>query len=79
MQQVKRFVENFFSSVGSQSLDHAYMNYMRDMLMYAPTNKAIDENRTYLCWMFKDVTGAGLEQLAEIEYRFHGGPQIYPL
>ena len=77
LKRCKRFVENFFGTVGNQNLECAYMNYMRDILMYASTNKCIDQNRTYLYWIFMEVTGASLEELAEIEYKHHGGPDIY--
>lgn len=79
LQGCKRFVKNFFGSVGGQTLEHAYLNYMDDLLSYSPTNQAIRENTTYLCWVFKEVTGADLETLAALEYKHHGPPKIYPL
>lgn len=77
LQGCQRFVENFFGTVGNQTLEQAYWNYMNDILRYAPTNRCINQNRTYLCWVFKEVTGADLETLAAIEYRHHGGPDVY--
>ena len=79
LKRCKTFVENFFNTFGNQTLEQAYMNYMNDILMYAPTNKCIDQNRTYLCWIFMEVTGASLEELAEIEYKHHGPPKIHLL
>jgi len=64
----KRFVSNFFYTLSEdEPLEYSYANYLRDILLYSPTNKAINNNRTYLCWAFKDITHSSIEELAFIE------------
>jgi len=76
----KRFVENFFYTLPEKEpLEYSYANYLRDILMYSPTNKAINNNRTYLCWAFKDITHSSIEDLVKIEYTLGLGPVAKPL
>jgi len=79
LRRAKIFVENFFGTVGNQTLKQAYWNYLDDLLVYSPTNEAIRDNTTYLCFVFKDVTGGDMQTMAYIEYLHHGPPKIYPL
>ena len=79
IKRAKIFVENFFNSLGGQTLEQAYLNYLRDLEMYSFTNKAIRDNTTYLCYVFSKITHASIEELLKIEGMYRAPPKIIPL
>ncbi len=78
LKRAKRFVENFFYTLGNQSLEEAYLNYLMDLQLYSPTNKAIRENSTYLCFLFKEITHSSIEELVKIESKYKEPPTVIP-
>lgn len=71
LKKAKIFVENFFGTIGNQSPEIAYCNYLMDILLYSPTNKAIRENWTFLCYSFSKITQTPIHELMEIEMELH--------
>ncbi len=65
-----RFVENFFNTLRDESLEAAYLNYLRDLELYAPTNRTIRECSTYFCYIFSQITHSPIEELLRIESMF---------
>lgn len=71
LKKAKIFVENFFGTIGSQSPEIAYCNYLMDILLYSPTNRAIREKWTFLCYSFSKITQTPIHELMELEMEFH--------
>lgn len=71
LKRAKNFVTNFFSTLSPQSEEIAYANYLMDILLYSPTNQAIRENWTYLCYGFSRITQSPISELMELEREFH--------
>lgn len=67
----KNFVTNFFLSVAPHPLEVSYANYLMDLLLYSPTNKAIHDNWLYLCYGFSKITQTSIGDLMELERGFH--------
>lgn len=67
----KNFVTNFFLSVAPHPLEVSYANYLMDLLLYSPTNKAIQDNWLYLCHSFSKITQTSIWDLMELERGFH--------
>lgn len=53
----KRFLENFFYTCSAYPPEVNYLNYIRDLKQYAPTNRHIRENFIYLVGAFYEITG----------------------
>ena len=70
LRRARIFVENFFNTLHEESLESAYLNYLRDISRYTPTNKAIRNNSTYLCYIFSKITHSSIEELSKIESKY---------
>lgn len=51
------FLANFFTTCEDYSPEVNYLNYVRDLRMYSPTNRAIRENLLTLVRGFYEITG----------------------
>lgn len=79
MRRAKIFVENFFGTLGDEPLEFAYLNFLRDIQLHSPTNRAIRDNSTYLCYIFSKITHTNIEELVQIESKYKGPPLVIPL
>lgn len=50
------FLENFFLTYRGYPPEVNYLNYIRDLKLYSPTNRHIRENFIYLIQAFYEVT-----------------------
>lgn len=60
----RRFLENFFLSCGAYSPKVNYSNYVRDLNIYAATNRHIRDNLSSLITAFHDVTRDRSEEVS---------------
>lgn len=67
----KNFVTNFFLSVAPHPFEVSYANYLMDLLLYSPTNKAIRDNWLFLAYSFSKITQTSIQDLMELERGFH--------
>ena len=59
----KTFLKNFFLTCGPYPVEINYLNYLRDIFLYAPTNRAIKENATVLMQAFYEIAGVDGREL----------------
>lgn len=59
----KRFLENFFYACSAYPPEVNYLNYVRDLKLYAPTNRHIRENFICLVAAFHEITEVSEAQL----------------
>lgn len=53
----RRFLENFFSTCKTYPPEVNFLNYVRDLRLYSPSNKQMRENGVYLVQAFYEITG----------------------
>ncbi len=61
----RTFLENFFTTCSPFPVAANYLNYLRDLELYAPTNRHIRTNLPQLVEAFHDVTGTTPPDLEE--------------
>ena len=58
--RARTFLENFFLSAAGSPPDEALQNYVMDLRLYSPTNRAIRENPYKMLEAFAEITGEPL-------------------
>lgn len=53
----RRFLENFFGTCRPYPPEVNFLNFLRDVRLYSPSNKEMRENGVYLVQAFYEITG----------------------